>query len=372
MADPLSQLADRTVPERTNFFDPAESQTLISRYGNARMGRESAKELASAADRFSRLRDDDLRLERDRITWAREDQDYADRKEAEAQRGVFLRTLSQIDPTAEDYNAQITRFYASLPQELANDDAVRSVVGSMNNEADDARRRRGEEAANERMRDRQMAMFTERQKANAGLRGVTPEMVRKYTLPDGSLDPMIYYEAGKMERENKAGEFDRRQKLMLDNRLKLAEAMDLSRSGRGRRVKVEKWMAEDRGAFPRRVDVLLEDSGKKSLDLLKGDPKFAEEFRQADAWDKNLLQRELSAAYAYDTPDAYIDLVPGLTESQRERRRMVWEHAHNDGAIVETGEDAPDEAPASGFQKTKTLNGKTYGFDGKGWKLVAE
>lgn len=363
MADPLTAVVDRFAPEKTSFFDPAAGQSIIARYANSRIAGSGAAGVAQSAEQLYRLKQneeqqafDRERMERERLTWTREDEDYEAMKQAEASRVDLLRTFNSIDATAPDYTQRLSEFMTSLPPSLVNDEALRVAIQAKNADADDARR--ATEA--QKTREHQIAMANERLKA-AGLKaGVPPELAEKYTSPDGTLDPMFFYEAGRMERENKKAEWDRRQKAMAEGRIRAVKPEDLSRKAREQRP-MFKTMVEDTGAFPSQVGVFLKKSGKKSLQMAEAsDP---EGFRQAKAWDSKKFENELMTAYSYDNVEDYIKLGGDtLGEKQRELRRRFWNHAQE--SMEDTGEPA-QQAPAV---KRKTVNGVTYEFDGKGWK----
>lgn len=383
MADPLAELADRTVPERTNFFNPADAQTILSRYGNARRGAETSELVARSAARNLQAQRDAELLDRQRVTWDRDDEDYFAKKDALKQRGDFIRQMGQnLDPRSPDYNRQVTAFVSGLPEELADDETIKGVLASMNAEADDFRSAERQRLGKEQSLENAMTLAGER----AGLRAkfLKKEDYERNTTPDGVVDwrTLGAIEAER-ERAYKEGEFTRRENLRTSNRLKLVDAMDLSKKGRERRGSVQKFIVEDRAAFPPRFENEVLNEYRKSKGLgaedkvnvisLEASPEWGAKLTSARKKDTSPLENELSAAFAYGDPEDYVNLVPGLSESQKERRRAVWEHAHKDDAIEEVGDtptpsSAQPQTPA--FQRTKTINGKTYGFDGKGWKQI--
>lgn len=345
MADQLTALVDREVPAPTSYFDPAAGQSILSRYSNARMSREPAEDLARSASRLTQgrlqARDvaaEDRRLEREKLLQDREDAEYEEKKAADASRMEFLADLDQIDPNSDDFDDQVVGFMKQLPPSLTEDPGVKTILSLKARMADDARQRRDAEAQKTLTRDNQIAVIRERAKLGMAA-DVTDDDVKAATRPDGTLDEFkLGTLMGVRKRSTSAAEFDRRQTLMQQNRLALVEARDLSKKGKERRANVERFIVEDTTAFPSRTAALVAATGgKKTLDDLKLDPKTSAEALAAEQWDKNKLQKELSAAYAYQDPDEYVELVPGLSDSQKARRRQVWEHAHRDETFEERG-----------------------------------
>jgi hypothetical protein len=378
MADPLTAVADRFAPPQTNFFDPAAGQNVISRYANARIGQEASEALAGSAERLYRLRDDEQRRKfdeeqqaRERLTWTREDEDYEARKEAESSRVELFRAFNQIDATAPDYTERLAEFVTGLPSALVEDEALRVAIQAKNADADDARRA----VETGKTREHQLAMANERLKASGLKAGVTPEQLAKYTLPDGTIDPMFYYEAGKTEREAKGAEWDRRQKAIQEGRIKATKPEDLSKKTREQRPTF-KTMVEDKGAFPSQVDVFLKASGEKDIETAALDNE--EGLRQAKAWDAKKFDNELMTAYGYDNAEDYVnageDKNPGatkLTEKQRDLRRRFWKHAQESIEEDEAPETKAESAPKGG-KPLDVETAKKFKDQAKGDRAEAE
>ena len=345
MADPLTALVDREAPAPTNYFDPAAGQSILSRYGNARMAREPAEDLARSAGRLTQgrlqARDvaaDDRRLEREKLLMDREDAEFEEKKAADASRMDFLATLNDIDPKSADFDDQVVGFMKQLPPSLAEDPGVKTVLSLKAKMADDVRSRQNAAARYEASRDNAITLLGFKDTAAAARAGVTPEEI------DAAIDPAtgqtdlakLNQLRGNAERLGRETEFTRRQELLQNNRLALVEAKDLSKKSKERRANVERFIIEDTAAFPSRIASLIAATGgKKTLDMLKLDPKTSAEATAAEQWDKNKLQKELSAAYAYQDPDEYVELIDSLSDSQEARRRQVWEHAHRDETFEE-------------------------------------
>jgi hypothetical protein len=385
MADPLTALVDREAPAPTNFFDPAAGQSILSRYSNARMAREPAEDLARSAGRLTQgrlqARDvaaEDRRMEREKLLQDREDAEFEEKKLADASRMDFLATLNDIKPEAEDFDTQVVDFMKQLPPSLTEDPAVKTILSLKAKMADDTRSRKNAAARYQASRENALTLLGYKDTAAAARAGVTPEEIEAAINPEtGETDlAKLNQLRGNMERKTKDDEFTRRQGLMQQNRLALIDARDLSKKGKERRANVERFIVEDTAAFPSRTAALTAAAGgKKTLEDLKLDPKTSADAIAAEQWDKNKLQKELSAAYAYQDPDDYVELVEGLSDSQKARRRQVWEHAHRDETFEETGTTPPapegvveDYVPpkaAAPLPKDQWIVGKRYrGADG--------
>lgn len=364
MADPLSEYADRTVPAPTNYFDPAAAQTIISRYANTRAERGVLDAVADTTARRQQITMNDQRIARDAALMTQEDDDYRAKNEALKGRGDFLRTMAKdLDPRDPGYNKKVTELMATIPPELAADESVRGVLHSMNAEADDYRSQENARVSGERMLDRQQQMF--REKSQFGLKNIKPEdLANAPRLADGSPD-LQYLGAVNNERERayREGEFTRKQGLSLQGKLQVIDAKELSKKGQARRANVQRFIVEDKAAFPPRFvnEVVQEFSKTRKAGApkattfdLENDPEWKGKLRAAQQRDNNPLNSELSSAFAYDDPDTYINLVPKLSDSQKERRRQVWEHAHRDEAVEESpGEPgAPVVPPAMAVPAT--------------------
>jgi len=345
----------------------------MARYASARRGAASSEVAARSAERLAQgrlqARDvaaEDRRLERERLLQDREDAEYEEKKAADASRMEFLATLNEIDPESEDFDDMVVGFMKQLPPSLNEDPGVKTILSLKARMADDARQRRDAEKQKTLTRENQLAVIRERAKL-AMAQDVTEEDVKAATLPDGTLDEFkLGTLMGARKRSTSAAEFDRRQNLMQQNRLALVEAKDLSKRGKERRASVERFIVEDTAAFPSRTAALTA-GGKKTLDDLKLDPKTSAAALEAEQWDKNKLQKELSAAYAYQDPDDYVELVPGLSDSQKARRRQVWEHAHRDETFEERG-----AAPAAPEGVVEDYDPSKESSLPKGKKLTAD
>jgi hypothetical protein len=347
MADPLASYAEREIPERTNYFDPAAAQSVISRYASARRRGESAGMLADSAMKIARAQEDQERLVRDRVAWDRADEEYSDRQTAKRIRGDFLRNMQKaIDPASPDYTRQVVEFKAGLPPELQDDDVINSLLTSMNAEADDARRSRDAEVSKKQTLDNQLTMFRERSKYDAALKGITDEDVKAATMPDGSIDMLsLGMKAGARKRSLASEEWDRKNKAVQEGRLKFADRLDMGKSARALHDELKLRIA-DPAAFPNRADMVLAQYRKEkgqpnaSKDMLMGE--WASRLAEAEAWDKSKFEREVLASQEYDDMEDYVKLGgEGLTPNQKKSREIAWKLGHKEDVFVET------EAPAA-------------------------
>lgn len=349
MADPLAALAEREIPQRTNFFDPEGARTVISRYaGNRRTG----EDLARSYDRVSTIQDRDrdavneeARMKRQQLVWDRDDEDYFARKDALAKQGEFMERLGEIKGDDPDYDTKITSFLGGVPPELLEEPGIKAALIYKNQVADDARSRRNAEVSRQGQYD-----FWEKKL------GKGAELKFDYIKPEDYADPRNMLDDGspnlrnlqaineERKRSTKRADFDYKAKAVFENRLKLADKMNMSRSARALRDDLETYI-EDPGAFPRQSQSVLAAFRKEKKnpnatpDLMTG--PWADRYAQAQAWDKKPFERELIAAQNYDDPEEYVRLGgEGLNENQKKYREKMWQLAHK--------EDVFDEVPAAG------------------------
>lgn len=357
MADPLATLAEREVPEPTNYFDPAAAQTVISRYASARRRATDselvAKAESDALDRRGqtlRIQEDESKLARDAVMQGREDLDYQARKDALRQRGDFIRKMGQtLDPKSPEYNRQVTEFMSGLPQELADDDTIKSVIQSMNAEADDYRSRANTAAGIDKRTGAKMEFITnEDYAANQRADGNGPNM---------EALTAINAERGRAYKEKT---FKDRLNQIESKQVRLMDRKAMSKPAQKRDTEVEDWIFKDREAFPSRIDTVKQEYLKanpdnKSADpaILETNPKWRDKYAEALAWDKDLKKNELSAAYSYEDPEEYVKLAgDGISEEKKARRLATWKHAHRDA--FDEG-DAPEPATPSAPAAKKKL-----------------
>jgi len=368
MADPLAAMAEREVPAPTNYFDPAAAQTVISRYASARRRSDSAGEVAEAESKalgrrsdYLRAQDDEDRIARNAVTQSREDEDYQLKKDADLQRGGFLRNMIQmIDPKHPDYNRQVVAFKAGLPPGLVDDKEINSILQSMNSEADDYRSQRNTEVSKEQTRDSQLAVLRERAKLGMSY-DVKDDDVKAATREDGSIDEFkLGTIAGANRRAIGANEWDRKHKAVLDGRMKLADRENVSKGARDLLDKAKTYI-NDPGAFRPQTDVVLEEfrkakkNPKASKDVMTGE--WLDKYEEAKKWDSKPLEREIITAQRYDDPEDYVKLGgENLSENQVAYRKLVHQLSKKDDLMEE---DAPQEKGATAAPTKRKWNPET-------------
>lgn len=484
MADPLTALVDRETPARTNYFDPAAGQNIISRYGNSRIGLAESEGLANAVEgltrsridrtreeRFNRqadfeekrfaqqVKEDEARAKREQMLADADELEAADRRTARESRAGFLLSLGKLDGQDPDLDIKLNGLLAGLPPGLLEEDEVaKSMLQVLGKSADDARAARNAESAKKQTLENQLTVLRDRRKYDVGLKGLTDEDLQSAITPEGELDPFVLGSlAGRRQVEQELGtfkekqgvyqenrektlgvqneewrnreaakneewlnregvreanyskrdaakneEFDRRagesneewrkrqalqqeqrkemEGIRMENRKSLASVSKLS-SGGAKRQEVVKQHLSDEKAFPKHGAVLAEyaKGAKIAPEMLEF--KFPDQLAKAKEWDSNQLFKELDAAYDMDSVEDYVNLVPGLDEKQKQKRRDVWEHAFRDIPFeTQDGVSAPatpegvveDYVPPATPVKRKQIGGVTYEFDGKGWKKAKD
>lgn len=332
--DPLTDAAETLAPapSNTRYFDPAPGASILARYGQS--GRalegmaEDARNLSTInranleqrqMDRYDLDRQQQDESFRRRMQLAdREDLEYADKQAARDAEGGFLISLSRdLDPDAPDYDSKRNDLIASMPRGVIESPAVKAILSAKDSQygkAEQSRLRVGEiEARNQGQIERIRA----NQSMNLGLKGVTPEMVKAATGPDGEVDwPSIYYKAGTLERQYKEGEFDRQEGVKQEDRKELKRAKEL--------------IEGDTEAFQPHKAALTEQKGGGAMSFSQVAKTYPEDAQKATDWDSKRVQHEISTAAAAKTPEDYIKLAKDtLTPDQKQKRREIWELAHN-------------------------------------------
>lgn len=365
MEDPLAAMAEREVPAPTNYFDPAAAQTVISRYASARRRADSSGAVAEAESQalgrrsaFLRVQDDEAKVARDAVMQDREDVDYFARKDALLQKGNFIRNMGQqLDPKSPEYNAQVTKFMADLPNELADDDTIKSVLQSMNAEADDYRSRANMEAGVDK-------------RAGVKFKHITNDDFVANQRADGNGPNMEALAAIDAERERgyKEKTFTGRLKQIEDKQVRLMDRRAMSKPAQKRDTEVEDWIFKDKEAFPSQVEGIKrayladpENKGKMSVSttVLESSKKWGDKYAEALAWDKDPMKNELSAAYSYEDSDDYVRRAgDGISDEKKARRLATWKHAHRDA--FDEADDAPDaKSPAPAAPVKRKWNPET-------------
>jgi len=362
MADPLQTTAESFAPSRpsTNFFDPSQSQDVLSRYAVAGRNvaeQEKTAELASrlAASRFQRAEernraaDRELNLEtqrRQNVVWGREEEDYKAKKDFEETRAGVIIGISDTlrDSVGTDqFLDKLTQLQSELAPEAREDDAIKSIVTLYSREHDFLNMERKQ---NEQMDKR--ANLSARAKA-----ALTPEELAllptdQYGVPD--TDALLEATARK-EGEMKVLKAQEKEKEEADTKA-AAAAKTAETAKAAAEEKLAVTGIKDPEAFPSRVKE-LEARKKVSAAELEGeeDP----EYLQAKAFDENRLNQETLAALKYGEED-YVNILDEsrkkrrlkeLPETLKNARRAVWRRANRlsgamaDGPVDETAMTEP-------------------------------
>jgi hypothetical protein len=366
MADPLQTTAESFAPSRpsTNFFDPSQSQDVLSRYAVAGRNvaeQEKTAELASrlAASRFQRAEernraaDRELNLEtqrRQNVRWGREEEDYQAKKDFEATRAGVIVGISDTlrDSVGTDqFLDKLTQLQSELAPEAREDDAIKSIVTLYSREHDFLNMERKQ---NEQMEKR--ANLSARAKA-----ALTPEELALLpTDPYGVPDTDALLEA----TARKEGEMK-----VLKAQEKAKEEADTKAAAAAKTAETAKAVAEEKlaatgikdlEAFPSRVKEL---ESRKKVGAAELEAAEDPEYLQAKAFDENRLNQETLAALNYGEEE-YVNILDEsrkkrglkeLPETLKNARRAVWRRAKRisgpmaDGPVEETAAPAPAPAP---------------------------
>lgn len=366
MADPLQTTAESFAPSRpsTNFFDPSQSQDVLSRYAVAGRNvaeQEKTAELASrlAASRLQRAEernraaDRELNLEtrrRQNVVWGREEEDYKAKKDFEATRGKVIISVSDAlrdSVGKDDFLNKLAILQSELPPEAREDDAVKSVV---ENYLKDHEFRNMERKQNEQLNRR--ANLAVRAKAVLTPQELTELPTDQYGVPD--TDALLEATARK-EGEQKVLKAQEKAKEEAATKA-AAEAKTAETKKAQAEEKVASEGVKDADAFPSRVAEYLARTGFTEV-TAKDAP--TPEYEAAKRFDENRLAQESMAALNYEE-DEYVNILEEarkkakktpLTEAQKNVRRAVWRRAKrlNDALNPdsnEEGTDAPEPAAA--------------------------
>jgi hypothetical protein len=346
MPSTLETAAESLAPSaaRTNYFDQADSQNVVARYGNSKIGAESSAALADASSRLANRQQDRLLMDRRKVDWDREDADYREKQDWKAQRGDFLKQMAALNPDADDYLQTRTALYQQLPSNVRDDDAVTAIMAA-NDRAYDNKVR---ETDMQLRRDEQQTDALERMKFRYSndprLAVLSPEERNSFVAPDGDFDFVGAAQlAAEKARQNKK-----------DDSVEVAQRKEVIRMERRPKDDPARKIAEehvvDTAAFPNQVDAIrsrkMAEKGKKFDEKkdLKADPGYED----ARLYESNKFESELSSARNMSR-SAYVDKVSGLSDAAKKKRGEVWDAAQY-GAKEE---EAP--APAS----SKSLDAET-------------
>lgn len=131
----LDQASQLGIQPRTSFFDPTEAGSLVARYAGQERELRAAQQMAAQLRQTESTRHALLANQREEETWNREDRDRQAQDEYNMQRGRFYRDLSQkLNPSDADYLKNRNEFLANLPQEAMNDETLKWIVRSSDEE----------------------------------------------------------------------------------------------------------------------------------------------------------------------------------------------------------------------------------------------
>jgi hypothetical protein len=347
MADPLTEVVDKFAPAPLNVFDQDFAETVISRQANAKRGVESSAGLADSRRRAYDEEQATLRAERDRMLLNREDEEYTQKKEADAMRGEILADLYEnLRPNEEGYDERATQFLSQAPASVVKDPVFNEVLRGLSGRADKAEAERVKQREADERQANTIAAIRERAKYGETMKYLTEADLKE--LPrDEAGEIIMSFEAGvrAAERKRQAGieDFTTKAGIKQEAAKELLNTKNMDVQQRELYQETKDILINDMETFPTQISsVIAKAAGQGAstdVSLLKKMPKYADEVRKAEAWDKNQFENEVLTAKKYDTPDEYVELVPGLSPNAAGNRRRVWEYAHKN--------DAPAPAPAA-------------------------
>lgn len=351
MPDPLTTVAEEFAPAPLNVFDPKLAESVISRHGNAMRGAQSsgalAKSVAGNYDALAAKR----REERDALLATREDLEYAEKKEAEAMRGDIIADMYEnLRPTEEGFDERVTSFLGQAPPSVVKDPVFNEVLRGITRRADTAEEERRKVREVEDRQKNTIEAIRERAKYGETMKYLTEEDIT--TLPkDENGNPDMFAAgmlAGQRKREAGVEDYGKKVEMRKDAAIDILNTKNMSSQQRELYDETKNILINDRKAFPNRTEVILqkakEDGKSPNPDTLVADSKWGPELAKAQAWDKDLFENEVLVAMEAKTPEEYVNLMPNLTPTAQNRRKRLWEYAHqNDGSAPAPA--APQSAP---------------------------
>jgi hypothetical protein len=347
MPDALQQAAQQLAPPpaRTNFFDPAAGQTVISRYANVKRAGEGLEALGKAttglADAQLRMEDQQLQREaamRNKTIFDRESQTYQEQQDFKTERGNFLSQIGGLDPMSPDFQASVAELISGVPEVAMRDDAVQAILAAKNRAWESAQREKEREDYRRQVLEERNRDSEQRQAVRLASLGLKPE---EFVFdPSGELD-VVMSTAKAIEKRGSVKSAEERAKDAAEEAKNTPEKLKAAAEP----------LLTDTTAFP---------TGEMNLARVKASTAkdaSQEAVAQARAWDKNREVAELEAAKGYETANEYANLLdkyladsklPALTSQQKEKRRALWRVANGGG-------DAPT-APTASTAQTKQLD----------------
>jgi len=351
MPDPLTTVADEFAPAPLNIFDPKLAESVISRHGNALRGAKSSDMLAQTQARAYDNAAAKRREERDALLATREEQDYAEKQEADAMRGDIIADMYEnLRPTEEGYDERVTEFLGQAPPSITKDPVFNEVLRGLTRRADatEEERRRVREVETRQINARDL--IAERAKYDDTMKFLTAEDLK--TLPvDENGEPRLDSAAagilaGQRKREAGVEDYGKKTEMRKNAAIDILSTRNMDAQQRDLYDETKDILINDRKAFPSRVEMVIAKAAaaKKPTDpsLLKKLPQWGAELAKAEEWDKNLFENEILVAQEAKTPEEYVNLMGELTPVARQRRKRVWDYAHqNDVAPAAPTAAAP-------------------------------
>lgn len=365
MPSALEAAAERLAPTRagTSYFDPAASQSVISRYANAGREAEDSKVVADAADNLLRTRNSLEDRRRNRVVFDREDEEYEERKAFKAQRGEFLESIAAIDAEADDFEDQISALYKSLPPGALQDDAVVDMLQFKRKRADDLLNERQAQTRRQEAFDDRRTLMHERYSNDPRLAVLSPEERNSYVSKDGDFDHVGAAQAAyEKTRQQKLDDQEESARRKIQLKIE-ADDKDLTEQERKLKASVRQHILGDEEAFPNQVEVIrrqLQAGKKKPVE--DKDLKAAPGYNDAKLYESRKFESELESARNMPL-EKYLSL-GGKSDTAREKRTAVWNAA-------QLGKEQPAQpvgtkaAEAKQIANDKLVVGKRYrGADG--------
>jgi hypothetical protein len=360
MPDPLTTVADEFAPTPLNIFDPKLAESVISRHGNAKRGLQTSSLLAKTVSDAANAEAAKRREERDALLATREEQEYAEKQEADAMRGDIIADMYEnLRPTEEGYDQRVTEFLGQAPPSITKDPVFNEVLRGLTRRADIVEEERRKEREVEDRQRNTIEAIRERAKYGETMKFLTEEDIAK--LPKDEMGNPDMFAAGMLagQRKREAGieDFGKKTDIRKKATIDILNTKNMDAQQRDLYDETKNILINDRNAFPSRVEMVLAKAAaaKKPTDpsMLKKLPEWGAELAKAEAWDKDLFENEVLAAQEARTPEEYVNLMGDISPTARQRRQRVWEYAHQN-------DEAAPAIPLGGgsIEDIRTLDGK--------------
>jgi hypothetical protein len=351
MADPLTQTVEQFAPAPLNIFDQDQAETIISKYSGARRELEDAatafdanRAVQQAEQDKYRIEQERIRTERDALLATREDEEYAQRKEAEAMRGDLIADMYEsLRPQEEGYDKRMVDFLGNAPPSVQNDTVFREVLTGYTRMADKAEEQRRQDREMETRQKNTLEAIQARAKTNTFLSNLKPQDYADAPKDENGNPSLeyLYSKAAERKIENELALTKGKQDIRTDAAKKVLDYRKMDDEQKAEYDQTEKIIINDQGAFPRRVGLVTAKYGAGELEY---NSAAKEELRLAKEWDKNLFENEVITAMNAPSAEDYInsDNMENLTPTQKNYRRRVWEYANTYGGKLppKTSEEA--------------------------------